>query len=72
MSPACAKKHNRTGTGFAFASNIDQKDFASQFSWDHKHNKMWLEGVMKVKLAKITITSQSNSQERLIVSYSRK
>jgi hypothetical protein len=50
----------------------NQKDFASQFSWDHKHNKMWLEGVMKVKLAKITITSQSNSQERLIVSYSRK
>jgi hypothetical protein len=70
MSPACAKKHNRTGTGFAFASNIDpemfeiymketnQKDFAYQFPWDHKHQKMWLEGVMKVKLTKITITSK--------------
>jgi hypothetical protein len=57
-----------------YMKETNQKDMAGQFPWDFKNKKMWIEGALSIKLAKISgvFAAGVNSQERLVVSWRRK
>ena len=72
MSPECQKKHNRSLSGIALASNIDPEMFelamktttakTGSNDWQLDTHKQFTENVVDLKMAKITV----NNEEKMV------